>query len=222
MASGFGFQLALKAENAVGVLEPRLRGSRLVLRADSQQNPALLELETVALDGGEGLALWRLGAQGNPGEPVVADDAPPECVIEVEDQYLLRAAEHGADHRRDAVREGDGAREADSELVSEPRARVVPAIQSDDGAQVVDVVDEDASVRPRRPREPAVELAQEVGATVGGGAVEVAEAALRRPVKVVLDDRAVQGLQPGPDGLEPTDLGFGARGDGLLRLQQFR
>ena len=81
-------------QHHLGVLLEDLPGDRLlVLAANGQQDAALLQRLGVLLEGHEGLALGVALPQADAAQAIVADDAAPAGVVQIEDQALLGQAQ---------------------------------------------------------------------------------------------------------------------------------
>src|SRR6185437_16443006 len=71
-------------------------GRVLVLRADGEHDSTLPEIEGEGLDGEEGFARRGPLPEHDSIEPVIADHAAPERIVEIEDQNLPRLARERA------------------------------------------------------------------------------------------------------------------------------
>ncbi len=120
-------------------------GRVLVLRADGEHDSAPPEIEGEGLDGEKGFARRGPLPERNAVEPVVADDAAPQRIVEVEDQNLARLALERADNAGDHV--GVDGREIrrEGKLRGVPVARIVPALVADRSREARDVGEHDSA-----------------------------------------------------------------------------
>ena len=104
------------------------RDLRVVLGADGQDDSALLELLGVMLQGEMGFAGRASLAEHDAVEPVVADHAAPQRIVEIEHQTFLRQAPlRGEDARGEIAVRGRRLR-GDFELALKPAPDVEPGV----------------------------------------------------------------------------------------------
>ena len=118
----------------------------VILRGDREDDAALLQLEHVLLERDEGLA-EPVAAECDAIDPVVADDAAPEGVVEVEDEALAREAEARGDDRRRVPGQERNGLERDGLLRAQPVPVVEPSEPAEVGGDPVAVDDRDVVAR---------------------------------------------------------------------------
>ena len=213
----------VRLQRALGVVEAGDRVFTVVFGADRQHDADGLELLDITLE-----LIVRLGNAGlladlDAVHAVVADNAAPERVVEVERERLLVLAEDRLDDVRDAEGEGRDRLEAHRVFVHVPEQRVRPFLQAVVGGNVVEIVDVEALVFARERVERVVQAGEEVRPAVYVPRVAVAEQAVKRHLEVVLDDRAVEFLLDAPPHRREL-FGFDAElcVDRLGRVGHFR
>ena len=117
----------------------------LVLRADGQHDAALPQIEGEVLDGDEGFARRRPLPQRDAVESVVADDAAPQRIVEIEDENLPRLAHERAHDAGDHVGVDGGELRREGKLRGVPVARIVPSLVADRGREARDVGEDDSA-----------------------------------------------------------------------------
>ena len=113
----------------------------VVLAADGEQHAARPQVEQRPLQGDERRAL-ALGVEGDAVDPVLADRAAPQRVVEVDGQHLGDAADERVDEAQPLVGDADEERRADRHAHDRPLALVEHRLASgagDDGVVVEEV-----------------------------------------------------------------------------------
>ena len=121
------------------------RGRVLVLRADGEHDAALPADRGRSSGWRRRLRPSRPLPERDAVEPVVADDAAPERVVEIEDENLARLAHERADDAGDHVGVDRGELRREGKLRRVPVARIVPALVADRGREARDVGDDDSA-----------------------------------------------------------------------------
>jgi hypothetical protein len=159
-------------------------GGALVLADHGENDPPPLEFPDEGLEGDERLALVEL-AEGNALEPVVADHAAPERVVEVEDDAFgdhARGREHG-------VEQGLGEKrkmlEPAGRLRHVPHPGVEPLRPADRGGEKIDVVQEHVLGLARLDGQPIVDLGDNRADRIGDLQFVIAESTLARSTNVL-------------------------------------
>ena len=144
-------------------MPPRVRASELwrvplEWLEQAQDDATLLQLLDEGLKSGKRLAI-RSGAERDPGDTVIAHDAAPQRVVEIEHQAFPGEAARAGDHAR--CRVGHQSRGVERESVArvEPVARVAPTPFAVEACNVVEVENHDA--RRRRGGERGIVAAQQ-------------------------------------------------------------
>ena len=122
-----------------GMLLERLhRVGFVVLGADGQDDAAAAEFAGVFLEGGIGLTEGAALAEGDALQPVIADDAAPDGVVQVEHQAFERPALLGRDPAADevAVERRGGRRRPPASSGATARCRATCAMPSRRGALI--------------------------------------------------------------------------------------
>src|SRR5882672_5442503 len=101
----------------------------IVLRAHAQYDAALLELLRVLLQGQMRLAEGATLAEHDAVNAVIAEDAAPKRVVEVENQAFARPPEHGADQTREQAPVARCGCRRDLQLALQPMPRIEPCVE---------------------------------------------------------------------------------------------
>jgi hypothetical protein len=158
--------------------------------------------------GSVGLGYGCLAADLDLVDAVIADDAAPERVVEIEHEHLAALAVHGTHDRGERASDGDVGFGGGEDLVTEVAVPIEPLLQADDAGETVDVVDEKTGIGCGSAGELCVEREQKARGTAAQDGVEIAEDGDRRKLEVVLDDLGGGVLLDGlPDAL--VACGFG-------------
>ena len=207
------------AQHAVRVVQARQRVGLVVFGVNGQDDADGFQRLAVALELGVDLTLGHLGADGQAIHAVVADDAAPERIVQVEHKRLFVAPVQGLDDIGHAVGQRRDRVETDGIFVHVPEEGVAPRRQAVVRRQVVDVVDVKVLMGRGIGVKFLVQAADKVGAAMGVPDVAVAHEAEVRAVKVVLDDRAGEFLlQRLPHRLKMGVLLVEHRVDGSLAV----
>ena len=197
----------VRPQHAVRVVQTRQRVGFVIFGVHGQDHADGFQRLAVALELGVDLALRHLGTDGQPVDAVVAHDAAPERIVQVQHKgFFVTAVQrlddigHTVGQRRDGI-------QTHGIFVHVPEEGVAPGGQAVIGGEVVNIVDVKMLVRGGVGIELLVHPADEVGAAVGVPDVAVAHQAEVGAVKVVLDDRAAElGLQCLPHRLKMSVL----------------
>ena len=111
------------------LLERRQRIGLVVLGAHGEDDAALGEIARIGLERDEGFAGGAALAEHDAFETVIADDAAPQRVVEIEHQALRRAALLGGKQPADEIAVERRGRRRHLLLGAMPEHRIVPAVQ---------------------------------------------------------------------------------------------
>ncbi len=136
----------LQLQNGVRMREAGSGGVRIVFGAYRQKDSAFAQGEAIFLECGEGFGDGSFLADLDFIEAVVADDAAPEGVIEIEDENLLRSSQHGSDHGGERFSDGKAAIGSGQDLVAEPAVMVEPAVVSQVSGQRIEILDQEFAI----------------------------------------------------------------------------
>ena len=187
--------------------------------------PRRLQFANERLERDESLALIEL-AERNALKTIVADDASPERVVEVEDHAFsehARGGEHGVEQR---LRKEWKMLKPARRLRHVPHAGVEPLRAADRGCQKIDVVQKDILGLASLDGEPVIDFGEDRADRLGDLQFIIAEGSLARQHECALDDcRLALGPERGPQILqsahrligEPAPVGAGVK----TRLQFF-
>ena len=178
------------AQHAVRVVQARQRVGLVVFGVDSQDNADGFQRLAVALELGVDLAFGHFGADGKAVHAVVADDAAPEGIVQVEHKRFFVAAVQGLNDIGHTVGQRRDSVQAHGIFVHMPEEGVAPGGQAVVSGKIVDIVDIEMFMRCGVGVEFLVQTADEIGAAVGIPDIAVAHESIIRPIKVILDDRA--------------------------------
>ncbi len=140
----------------------------------------------ILLKGDEGLALGVALAEANAAQAVVADDAAPAGIVEIEHQALLAQAQLGRQQRGHAEAVIDDELGGAGHLGMEEESLVAPGAASGQGGQAVDVVQHD--IRRRAVGQGVVHPADETPETGRMPHLVIVHLPPRRPVETVLHE----------------------------------
>ena len=194
------------AQHHFGVFFERFeRVGFVVLGADGEDDAAAGEILGVFLDGGEAFAEGAALADGDAVHAVIADDAAPERVVEIEHQAFIGAALVGGDQARDefavAGREGGG----DFLLGAMPEGGIVPGVQPVAGRGGVEGDEIDAVGIGQRSQR-LVEAGDEAAAGAGEAVLVAAEQSWKDIQRSLLKDGAGERIaRQGPAFLDQIE-----------------
>ena len=172
-----------------------LRDPGVVLGADGQDDSALLELLGVMLQGEMGFARRASLAEHDAVEPVVADHAAPQRVVEIEHQTFLRQAPlRGEDAGGEIAIRRRGLRR-DFQLALKPAPDVEPGVDSVPLAGARDI-EQERPVLSRGLSEPIVEPGDDRARRARNHPLIAAEQRLAHVEEGLLNDRARQSRAP--------------------------
>ena len=177
----------------------------LVLADHGEKDSAPFQFSDELLESDERLALIEL-SERDALEPVVADHAAPERVVEVEDDTFgdeTRSGEYGVEQRlrqqRHMLQPAGGLRHV-------PHPRVEPLRPADRSGEKIDVVEQHVFGFARLQRQPVVDLGENGADGIGDLQFVIAERALARQDEGALNDRRLA-VRPerGPQAVKPVD-----------------
>ena len=147
-------------ERHVGMLAERQDGVGVLVLADHGENdPAPFQFANELLEPDERLAFVEL-SQRDTLEPVVADDAAPKRVVEVEDDAFHDQARGGEHRVEQRLRQQRKMLEPAGRLRHVPHSRVKPLRPAYGGGEKIDVVQENVLGLARLDRQPVVDLGE--------------------------------------------------------------
>ena len=111
----------------------------IVLGADRQDDPALLQALHRHLKCQEGFAFRIALANFDPGQPVFPDNAAPARIVQIQHQAFLRQPEFSRDQCRHMTRQQGQGFEADALLGEMPVAVIEPGALAELGRQSLDI-----------------------------------------------------------------------------------
>src|SRR5262249_32516211 len=163
-----------------------LLGVRLVvLAAYGEHDAALLEFQRVSLHGRIRLALGAVSSESESVDAVLADDSPPDRIVEVEYQNLLRKTEQRPQVREIMVDE-HGDRLGGGVLLRQvPETWIIPPSSTELRGNGVEIQDAHARLRPLEHRQIGAQEHSRPSARLGPA--QLASAVVEGKVEAVLD-----------------------------------
>ena len=152
----------------------------------------MLQCLGVLLESNKGLALGVALAEANAAQAVVADDAAPASIVEVENQAFLAQAQLGRQQRGHAETVVDDELRGAGHLGMKEITIVTPEAASSQGRQAVDVMQHD--MRRRVVGQGVVHPAYKTPETCRMPHLVIVHLAPCRPVETVLHDQATQAV----------------------------
>lgn len=149
------------------MVQARQRVGLVVFGVDSQDNADGFQRLAVALELGVDLAFGHFGADGKAVHAVVADDAAPERIVQVEHKRFFVATVQGLDDIGHAVGQRRDSVQAHGIFVHMPEEGVAPGGQAVVRGKIVDIVDIEMFMRCGVGVEFLVQTADEIRAAVG-------------------------------------------------------
>ena len=192
---GFDANKIIGAQYAVRVIQPGEGVGFLVFGVHCQNHADGFQRLAVALEFGIDLPFGYFGTDGKTVHAVVAHNAAPQGVVQVQHQRLFVAPVNRFYNVGNAVGKRGNGIQTQGVLVHMPEKRIAPSGQTVIGGEVVDIIDIEILVRGGIGVEPLVQPADKVGAPVDVPDVAVAHQPIVGAVKVVLDHRAAELLR---------------------------
>src|SRR5580700_1329253 len=182
----------LELENGAGVAKSGPGDVLVVLRANGKQHATVTKRQTVLLEGGIRFPNRSFSADLNLINAVVANDASPKSVVEVEDENLSALAIKCLDERVQRASKFQVGFRCEQKFIIEIAVPVEPPPDTKPRGNAVDILKQDARTACDLLGEGDVELQQETAQTSGRRSIHVAEHRIGRHFKVVLNDLAAK------------------------------
>ena len=199
----------IRVQHAVRVVQAGQGVGFVIFGIHRQHHADGLQGFAVALEFSVHLAFRHLGANGNAVHTVIAHNAAPESVIQIQHQGFFVAAIQGFDDVCHAVCQRRNRIQAHGVLVHMPEERIPPGSQAVICAEIVNIIDIKILMRGGIGVKALVQAAEIVGTAMRVPDIAVAHQAVVGAVKVILDDGAVEfGFQRLPHLLKAAVLGI--------------